>query len=219
VRTATKLSELTGDYVLDTAHTKLGFVARAAMLTDVRGQFDEFEGAGHVDGGDPTNSSAQLTIQAKSIQTRNGMRDGHLRRHFLDVNNHPTITFTSTRVEQSDETNFKTTGELTIRGVTMPVTVDFELTGAETDPGGNLQVGLEGKATINRRDWSVNWKAAGLFVGEKVSLEFDVVAVRQVTDGRDEGSRSPARPSRATLRPGTSRPTLEVERRVLGQSR
>jgi polyisoprenoid-binding protein YceI len=82
--TTTKLSELTGDYVLDTAHTRIGFVARA-MATKVRGQFDEFEGSAHLDGDDPSKSSTELTIQAKCIQTRNQQRDEHLRSKFLDM--------------------------------------------------------------------------------------------------------------------------------------
>lgn len=178
--TTTKPSELTGDYVLDTAHTRIGFAARPAMATKVRGQFDEFEGSAHLDGDDPSKSSAELTIQAKSIQTRNQQRDEHLRSKFLDMDNHPTITFTSIGVEQVDETNFKVTGDLTIRGVTKPVTVDFELTGAENDPSGNFRVGFEGSVTINRKDWGVNWNAAtGVLVSEKVTLEFDVAAIRQ----------------------------------------
>ena len=172
----TNISELTGDYVLDTAHTRIGFVARHAMATKVRGQFDEFEGSAHLDGDDPSRSSAELTIQAKSIQTRNQQRDEHLRSKFLDMDNHPTITFTSIGVEQVDKTSFKVTGDLTIRAVTKPVTVDFELTGAENDPRGNFQ----GTVTINRKDWGVNWNAAtGLLVSEKVTLEFDVAAIRQ----------------------------------------
>jgi polyisoprenoid-binding protein YceI len=159
--TTTKLSQLTGDYVLDTAHTRIGFLARAAMVTKVRGQLDEFVGSGHLDGDDPSKSSAQLTIQARSIQTRNHLRDGHLRRHFLDVDTYPTIAFTSTKVEQVDETNFKVTGDLTIHGATKRVTVDFELTGAENDPWGNFRVGLEGKASINRKDWRLSWKGVG----------------------------------------------------------
>lgn len=177
--TTTKPSELTGNYVLDTAHTRIGFVARHAMATKVRGQFDEFEGSAHLDGDDPSKSSAELTIQANSLQTRNQQRDEHLRSKFLDMDNHPTITFTSTGVEQVDETKFKVTGDLTIRGVTKPVTVDFELTGAE-NPSGNFRVGFEGSVTINRKDWGVNWNAAtGVLVSEKVTLEFDVAAIRQ----------------------------------------
>jgi polyisoprenoid-binding protein YceI len=177
--TTTKPSKLTGDYVLDTAHTRIGFVARAAMATKVRGQFDEFEGSARLDGDDPSKSSAELTIQAKSIQTRNQRRDEDLRSKFLDMGNHPTITFTSTGVKQVDETKFKVTGRLTIRGVTKPVNVDFELTGAENSSG-NFRVAFEGSVTINRKDWGVNWNAAtGVLVSEKVTLEFDVVAIRQ----------------------------------------
>lgn len=178
----TKLSELTGDYVLDTARTRVGFAARA-MVARVRGQFDEFEGSAHLDGDDPSKSSAQLTIQAKSIQTRNHRRDDHLRSSFLDTGNHKAITFTSTKVDQVDETNFQVTGDLTVRGVAKPVTVDFELTGAVNDPSGNFGVGFEGKATISRRDWGVSWNAAleggGVLVGDKVTLEFGVAAIRQ----------------------------------------
>ena len=182
--TATKLSELTGDYVLDTAHTRIGFVARHAMVTKVRGQFDEFEGGAHLDGDNPANSIARLTIQAKSIETRNKQRDDHLRSNdFLDMDNHPTIEFVSTGVEQTSDTEFAVTGDLTIRGVTKPVTVDFELTGAENDPWGNFRIGFEGKVVINRKDWGVSWNTAlesgGVLVSEKVTLEFDLAAIKQ----------------------------------------
>jgi len=177
--TTTSLSELTGDYILDTAHTRIGFVARHTMATKVFGQFGEFEGSAHLDGDDPPKSSAQLTIRAKSIQTRNQQRDKALRSKFLDTGNHPAITFTSTKVEQADDTNFTVTGDLTIRGVTKPVTVDFKLTGAKTDPSGNFRAGFEGRVTINRKDWAVHWNAAPGVVSTKVTLEFDVAATRQ----------------------------------------
>ena len=178
--TTTKLSELTGDYVLDTAHTRIGFVARHTMATKVRGQFGEFEGSAHLDGDHPSKSSTQLTIQAKSIQTSNQQRDEALHSKFLDTDNHPAITFTSAKVKQAGETSFKVTGDLTIRGVTKPVTVDLELTSAQDDPWGNFRTGFEGSGTINRKDWGVNWNAAtGVLVSEKVTLEFDVTAIRQ----------------------------------------
>jgi polyisoprenoid-binding protein YceI len=182
--TATKLSELTGDYVLDTAHSRIGFVARHAMVTKVRGQFDEFEGGAHIDGDNPAASTAKLVIQAKSIETRNKQRDDHLRSNdFLDMDNHPTIEFVSTGVEQESDTEFKVTGDLTVRGVTKPVTVDFELTGAENDPWGNFRIGFEGKVVINRKDWGVSWNTAlesgGVLVSEKVTLEFDLAAIKQ----------------------------------------
>ncbi|MFC5835241.1 YceI family protein [Nonomuraea insulae] len=173
--TTTTLSELTGDYVLDTARTRIGFVARHTMATRVRGRFEEFDGSAHLDGEDPSRSSVRLTIRAKSLQTRNPRRDEHLCGRFLDVEHHPAITFDSTGVERAGETAFKVTGDLTIRGVTRPVTVDFELAGT-----GNVQVGFKGGVTVNRKDWGVNWNAAtGAMVGEKVVLEFDVVAIRQ----------------------------------------
>jgi len=177
--TMTRLSDLTGDYILDTARTRIGFIARHTIATKVPGQFGEFEGSAHLDGDDPSKSSAQLTIAAKSIQTRNQQRDEALRSKYLDMDNHPTITFTSTKVEQAGDTNFTVTGDLTIRGATKPVTVDFKLTGAKTDPSGNFRVGFEGSVTINRRDWGVHWNVAPGVVSKKVTLEIDVAAIRQ----------------------------------------
>jgi polyisoprenoid-binding protein YceI len=181
--TTATLSELTGDYTIDPGRTRIAFVVRQAVVTKVRGQFDEFEGSAHLNGDDPSKSTAEVTIQANSIQTRNRRRDEHLRSSFLDIPNHPTITFASTKVEQVDETNFKLTGDLTIRGVAKPLTMDFELTGVEKDPSGNFRVGLAAKVTINRKAWGVSWNAAlegrGALVAEKVVLTFDVAAIRQ----------------------------------------
>lgn len=178
--TMTALGELTGDYVLDTADTRIGFVARHTMATRVRGQFDEFEGSAHLDGGDPSKSSARLSIRAKSIQTRNKQRDEQLRSGFLNADDHPAITFSSTAVDQVGETTFKVAGDLTIRGVTRRVIVDFELVGAENDRRGDLRVAFRGSVTISRSDWGVNWNAAtSVLVGRKVTLEFDVAAIRR----------------------------------------
>jgi polyisoprenoid-binding protein YceI len=153
------------------------------MLTKVRGQFDEFEGSAHLAGDDPSKSSAQLTIQARSIQTRNHRRDDHLCSSFLDTDDHPAITFTSTKVEQVDETNFTVTGDLTIRGVTKPVTRGLPADQCRERPVGQLPAGFGGKVTINRNDWGVSWNAVleggGVLVSEKVTLEFDVAAIRQ----------------------------------------
>ena len=181
ITTMTNLSELTGDYVLDTAHTRIGFVARHTAATRVRGQFDEFDGSVHLDGDDPSKSNAELTIQANSIQTGNQQRDMYLRSKFLDTDNHPTITFASTKVERVDATHFKVTGDLTMRGVTRPVTVEFELTRAENDPSGDFRVGFLGRGTINRKDWGVKWNAALGMVSKKVALALDVVAIRRLT--------------------------------------
>jgi polyisoprenoid-binding protein YceI len=169
----TKLSELTGDYVLDAADTRIGFVARHTMATKVPGHFEDFEGRAYLDGDDPSKSTAALTIQAKTIQTRNPQRDQALRDKFLDAANHPTITFTSTKVDQVDETTFALTGNLTIRGTTKPVTIDFTLTGTEND-----RLTFEGTVTINRKDWGAHWSAAGFLVSRQVLLQLDVTAIR-----------------------------------------
>jgi polyisoprenoid-binding protein YceI len=174
-----ELGDLTGDYVLDTTQTRIGFVARHTMATRVRGHLDKFEGDVHLDGDDPSKSNAQVTIQAESIQTGNPRRDAALRSKFLDSDNHPTISFTSTGVERVDQTNFRVTGELTIRGVTKLVTADVKLTRAENDRWGNVRVGLVGRATINRKDWGVHWNAAIGLVSKTVMVEFEIAAVRQ----------------------------------------
>jgi polyisoprenoid-binding protein YceI len=181
--TVTLPDTLSGTYTLDTAHTRIGFVARHAMVTKVRGSFKEFSGTGTLDAANPANSSLQVTIQAASIDTGNADRDNHLRSNdFFDMEQYPTITFVSTSVEPVSDSVFRVTGDLTIKGVTKPVTVDFELTGSATDPYGNERIGLEGRATVNRKDWGVNWNAAleagGVLVSEKVDLEFDVSAIK-----------------------------------------
>ncbi|GAA2769250.1 YceI family protein [Streptomyces indiaensis] len=176
--TATALGELTGDYVLDTARTRIGFAARAALVSTVRGRFDACEGSARLDGGSPSRSTVRLTIRAGSVQTRNAKRDGHLRGgDFLDAESHPDLTFTSTRVEQTGGTRFRVTGDLTVRGVTGPVTVDFELTGTDRGPQGALWAAFTGRAALDRHDWGVSG-ARGM-VGRKVLLEFEVTALRR----------------------------------------
>src|SRR3954451_7861899 len=177
------LGDLSGTYVLDPTHTRIGFVARHAMVTKVRGQFNEFEGSAVVDADDFTKSSAQLTIQAASIDTRNEQRDGHLKSNdFLSLEDYPQITFVSTGVRLTGDTSLELTGDLTIKGVTKSITVPFEFEGAATDPFGNLRVGFEGSVVINRKDYGVNWNAAleagGVLVSEKVTLEFELSAIK-----------------------------------------
>jgi polyisoprenoid-binding protein YceI len=173
---------LTGDYTLDIARTRIGFVARHTIGPKVRGWFEEFEGRAHLDGDDPAKSNVELTIQAGSIHTRNARRDEMLRGRFLNLAAHPTITFVSTAARQTGATTFEVTGDLTIRGVTKPVTVVLERIGAEHDPQGGVRVRFTGGATINRKDWGVASIAAAGLVGKKVVLEFDVAAVRRISD-------------------------------------
>src|SRR5688572_26536860 len=159
--TTTVPSTLTGTYAIDPTHSRIGFVARHAMVTKVRGSFNEFEGTGTFDADDPTRSSLQLTIKAASIDTRNADRDAHLRSNdFFSMDEFPEIRFASTTVEVRDETSYRVTGDLTVKGVTKPVTVDFEYTGTAVDLYGNRRLGLEGATTINRKDFGVTWNAA-----------------------------------------------------------
>ncbi|MFE0732307.1 YceI family protein [Streptomyces antibioticus] len=178
------LSELTGDYVLDPAHTRIGFVARHAMVTKVRGAFHEFEGTAHLDGADPAKSSAEVVIKAKSIDTGVEQRDQHLRTNdFLDAPTFPDITFRTTGVVKKSDTEYQVTGDLTVKDTTKPVTIDFEYTGNAVDPYGNRRVGLEGSVTISRKEFGVSWNAAleggGVLVGDKVVLEFDISAIKK----------------------------------------
>ncbi|WP_166353252.1 YceI family protein [Phytoactinopolyspora limicola] len=180
----TDFTELTGEYTLDPEHSRIGFVARHAMVTKVRGSFNDFSGAINVDGANPANSSVQVEIKTSSIDTRNEQRDGHLRNNdFLDIEKYPEITFTSTAVRFDGEDTVEVTGDLTIKDVTLPVTVPFEFGGAATDPFGNFRVGFEGSVTINRKDFNVTWnaplEAGGVLVSDKVVLEFEVSAIKK----------------------------------------
>jgi polyisoprenoid-binding protein YceI len=181
--TQTVPSTLTGRYTIDPTHSRIGFVARHAMVTKVRGSFNDFVGTGYLDVENPSASRVDLTIQSASIDTRNTDRDAHLRSNdFFDMEAYPEIRFVSTATDRVDADHYRVTGDLTIKGITKSVAVDFEYTGAAVDPYGNQRVGFEGTTTINRKDWGVSWNAAleagGVLVGEKVVLEFEVSAIR-----------------------------------------
>jgi polyisoprenoid-binding protein YceI len=176
-------ADLSGSYAIDAAHSRIGFVARHAMVTKVRGSFTAFEGSATLDFADPTKSSADIVIEVASIDTRQAQRDAHLRTNeFFDAATYPQITFRATRVEQVDGDDYRLTGDLTIKGVTKPVTVDVEYSGAAKDPYGNVRLGFEGRTTINRSDFGVTFNAAletgGVLVSEKIQLEFEISAVQ-----------------------------------------
>jgi polyisoprenoid-binding protein YceI len=179
----TALADVTGDYTVDVAHTRIGVRARHAMVTTVRGAFEDFEGTAHLDVADPAASSVQLRIRAASIDTGVADRDAHLRSpDFLDVETYPELVFSSTEVEQLDEDTYRVTGDLTIKDVTREVAVDFTLTGSAQDPWGQMRVGFEGALVIRRSDWGLVWNTAldtgGVLVSDKVQIEFDVSAIR-----------------------------------------
>lgn len=169
-----------GSYVIDPTHSRIGFSARHAVITKVRGAFNAFEGKGVVVDG---KANLEVTINADSIDTRQGDRDAHLKSEdFFNVATFPNIKFVSTSVKQAGE-GFVVDGNLTIKDVTKPLTIEFAYTGAATDPFGNKRVGLEGEAEINRPDFGLTWNAiletGGVLVSEKIKLEFEISAIAQ----------------------------------------
>jgi polyisoprenoid-binding protein YceI len=178
------LDDISGVYSLDPAHTRLGFSARHAMVATVRGQFTDFTGTAHIDTANPANSKVEVSIVANSISTGNEQRDGHLLSgDFFETEQFPDITFVSTDVSR-DGDDWTITGDLTIKGVTQPISVPFEFTGSAQDPFGNVRVGFEGAATLLRKDWGLTWNAAletgGVLVSDKIKLEFDISAIKTV---------------------------------------
>ena len=177
------LLKLEGTYVLDPAHTLIGFSARHAMVTKVRGSFKEFTGTATTQAGlvDP---KIEVTIQATSVTTNNADRDAHLNTtDFFEAEKYPTITFVSTEITAVDEATLHVVGELTIKGITKSVAIDFDFAGEAQDPFGNTRVGLEGSTTVDRKDFGLTWNAAleagGVLVSDKVTLEFEVSAIKQ----------------------------------------
>ncbi|SER74716.1 Polyisoprenoid-binding protein YceI [Propionibacterium cyclohexanicum] len=179
-----ELTSLKGDYTIDPAHSTLEFVTRHAMITKVRGSFDEFSATAHVDGSQPSASHVEVEIQAASVNTRSADRDGHLKSpDFFDVEKFPTLKFVSREVKITGDDTVEITGDFTIKDVTKPLTIPFEFTGAATDPFGNQRIGFSGQVDVNRKDWGLTWNAAleagGVLVSDKVKLEFEISAIKQ----------------------------------------
>lgn len=177
------LNELKGTYVLDPTHTTFSFVTRHAMVTKVRGSFEEFEGQAFVDAANPAATTLEVKINAASVNTRNADRDAHIRSaDFFDVENHPTWTFVGTDYAVTGDT-VEVTGDLTIKDVTRSITIPMEYQGSATDPFGNKRVGFEGSTQLNRSDFGLTWNAAletgGFLVSDKITLEIEVSAIEQ----------------------------------------
>ncbi len=178
----TAIDDITGDYTIDPSHSRLGFVARHAMVSKVRGQFGTFEGTAKIDATTPANSRVDLTADVTSVETGSADRDTHLKSgDFFDVESFPSIRFVSTDVKRNGN-DWAVTGDLTIKDATRPVTIDFEQTGSAVDPFGNTRVGFEGETVVNRKDFVLSWNAAletgGVLVSEKIKLEFDISAIK-----------------------------------------
>ena len=176
------LSAANGTWVIDAAHTSIGFTARHLMVSKVRGHFTAFEGGFTIDAGNISASSANLTIQAASIDTSNADRDGHLKSpEFLDVEAFPTLTFVSTGAVDKGAI-VEVTGDLTIHGVTKSVVIPWEFVGVSTDPWGNTKAGFEAELEISREEfgliWNVTLETGGVLVSDKIKLVLDVQALK-----------------------------------------
>lgn len=174
---------IAGTYVLDPAHTTIGFVARHAMVTKTRGKFEDFEGTITV-AENIADSKADVTIKSASINTGNDDRDGHVKGDdFFAVEKYPELTFTATSFNVDEAGNGTVTGDLTIKGVTKPVTLDVETEGLAEDPFGNTRFGVEATTKINRLDYGIDFnaplKTGGVLVSEEIKIELEVSAIKQ----------------------------------------
>jgi polyisoprenoid-binding protein YceI len=167
---------------LDPSHTAVEFSAKHLMITTGKGRITDIEGTIVSDEKNPQNSSVEATLKAASIDTRTDQRDQHLRSaDFLHAELFPDIKFRSTRIEGGKE-NFKLTGDLTIRDVTRPITLDVQFEGRTKDPWGGERVGFSATGKIDRRDFGLTWnqalEAGGVVVGNDIKISLEVEAVR-----------------------------------------
>jgi polyisoprenoid-binding protein YceI len=177
-------------YQIDPAHSSAQFTVRHMMITNVHGGFKKVSGSVVYDAENPANSSVNAEIDAASINTNEEQRDTHLRSgDFLDVDNFPTITFRSTKVEKSGDDEFKVTGDLTIHGVTRPVVLNVEGPAPEgKDPWGNIRTGATATTKIKRSDFGLTWNAAletgGILVGDDLKIELDLSLIKAADSSR-----------------------------------
>jgi polyisoprenoid-binding protein YceI len=169
---------------IDGSHSGVHFSVRHMVVAKVRGHFSRFSGSISTKDGDLGHASVEVAIDASSIETGVAERDQHLRSaDFLDVANFPELTFRSTAVEKRSEEELRVTGDLTIRGVTRAVVLDVEYAGRTKDPWGNERAGFTAKTSIDRKEFGLVWnqvlEAGGVMVGDRVTIELEVEAVRQ----------------------------------------
>ena len=172
------------NYKIDAAHSEIKFQVRHMMITNVTGTFLQFDAT--MDSEKPDFSDANISFEAdiNSITTNQEQRDGHLKSaDFFDATNHPKLTFTSTGIDKVDDNDFKLHGNITLRGVTRPITLDVEYGGTATDGYGQTKSGFEMKGKINRKDFGLNWSAltetGGLVVSDDVKLLMQVQMIKQ----------------------------------------
>ncbi|WP_326815778.1 MULTISPECIES: YceI family protein [unclassified Streptomyces] len=181
------LAALSGEWMIDPAHSRIGFSVRHAMVTTVRGSFGSYESRLYFDGRNPVRSRADIVLHTASVDTGVEQRDAHLiGRDFLDAATYPQMRFTSTAVQLVGKDVYRMAGDLTIRGTTHPVELDLTYIGHVTDPFGYERVGFDGTTTINRSDWGLTYNArlaeGGAMVSERLRLQFDIAAIRSTSE-------------------------------------
>ena len=172
-----------GDFRIDPAHSSIGFAIRHYEINWVEGRFKDFAGTIRYDDKDVTKSSVEFTAKVTSIDTGVEGRDKHLRTaDFFEVEKYPEMTFKSTRVERKGKNAGVLHGDLTLKGVTKPVSLPFTMTGAVADPRGNTRFGVEAQTKINRRDFGINYgnamAAGGFDVGNEVTIKLHLEALK-----------------------------------------
>lgn len=181
--TTTATSNATRPWSIDATHAEVGFAVRHLMISTVRGRFGGVSGTVSFDAQNPAASKVDVTIDANSIDTRQEQRDAHLRSpDFLDVAQFPTLHFVSKKVEGDLNGDFTLSGDLTIRGVTKPITLEATAEGRGRDPWGNERAGFSAKGKFDRSEFGLTWnqalEAGGVVVGDEVKISIDVELVR-----------------------------------------
>ena len=174
-------------WTLDPTHSEIGFKVRHMMITNVSGTFGEFDGTAETEGNDFTTAQIELSANLNSITTGSADRDNHLKSaDFFDTSRYPELKFVSRSITAKGKDNLQVTGDLTIRDVTKPVTLDVEIGGIGTDPWGNEKAGFTVTGKIDRSDFNLNWNAAletgGVLVSEEVKLYAEVQLVKAAAE-------------------------------------
>ncbi|MDP9326002.1 MAG: YceI family protein [Candidatus Dormibacteraeota bacterium] len=189
-------------WIIDTNHSVIGFSAKHMMFTTVRGRFTDYEGLAEIEGEDYKTAHGELTAKTASVDTGVADRDAHLRSaDFFDADNYPEMKFVSTNIEKTGDNLYRITGDLTIKDVTGPITVDAEAGPKINDPWGNERIALAVSGKLNRKDWGLNWnmalEAGGFLVSETVNLEVEATFVHPLAVPTEADSKEAASAAQA----------------------
>lgn len=170
---------------MDPTHSEIGFKVKHMMITNVSGSFKDFNIQATTDGDDFSKSEILFTAKTTSVDTGNEQRDGHLRSpEFFDSENYPELRFKVNKLEKADSDNYLAHGEMTIKGVTKPLSMNADFGGIGKDPWGNIKAGFTISGKINRKDFGLNWNAAletgGVMVSDEVRINGEIQLVKAV---------------------------------------